>query len=70
MTDTETLNITIARAAEEWTTQDLEAIVAGLRSQRERWNIEQQKGSRKLVQSKSVATGVSAKAAKLRGTIL
>ena len=69
MIDTETLDITIERAA-EGTIQDLEAIVAGLRAQRERWNVEQQKGSRKIVKSKAIATGVSAKAAKLRGTIL
>lgn len=68
---TETLDQTIARKAEEWTTSDLETIVAGLRAQRERWNIEQSKGSRKLVKSnsvtKTVKKKVSAKASKLKG---
>ena len=50
-----TLNETIAKKAEEWTKSDLESIVAGLREQRERWNAEQQKGSRKRVSSKQIS---------------
>ena len=64
---TETLDQTIAIKAEEWTTDDIEVIVAGLRAQRERWNIEQSKGSRKLVKSNSVTKKISAKASKLKG---
>jgi hypothetical protein len=50
----ETLNATISRAAEEWTTQDLLTIVEGLREQRARWNTEQLAGSRKRVTSKQI----------------
>jgi len=50
----ETLNITIARAAKDWTENDLAAIVAGLTAQCERWNAEQAKGSRKRVTSNKV----------------
>ena len=50
----ETLNITIARSAESWTSQDLSAIVAGLREQRARWNQEQVKGSKKRVTSNKI----------------
>ena len=68
---TETLDQTIAIKAEEWTTADLETIVAGLRAQRSRWNIEQSKGSRKLVKSNAVSATpkkkVSTKGSKLRG---
>ena len=67
---TETLDQTIAIKAEEWTTDDIEVIVAGLRAQRERWNIEQSKGSRKLVKSNSVTKKISAKASKLKGVKL
>ena len=35
--------------------QEMAAIVQGLREQRERWNIEQRKGSRKLVKSSGIA---------------
>jgi hypothetical protein len=50
----ETLNETLSRQAAEWTTQDLEAIVAGMRSIREQWNTAQAVGSRKLVRSSSI----------------
>lgn len=50
----ETLNLTISRAAESWADQDLSAIVAGLRAQRDRWNLEQAKGSRKRVTSNKI----------------
>lgn len=52
--EVETLNETISRAAKDWTEQDLNAIVAGLRLQRERWNIAQATGSKKRIQSKSI----------------
>jgi len=50
----ETLDETLKRKAEEWTPDDIEAIIAGLRDQRERWNLEQQKGSRKRVTAKNI----------------
>ncbi len=51
-----TLNDLTQRAAATWTPSDLGAIVQGFREQRERWNIEQAAGSRKLVRSSQVAT--------------
>ena len=67
----ETLDQTIALKAEEWTTEDLETIVAGLRAQREKWNLEQTKGSRKLVKSSNIKKKtVSTKARKLKGLTL
>ena len=51
----ETLNEVIAKAAESRTDEDLASIVAGLRTQSERWNLEQAKGSRKRVTSKKIA---------------
>jgi len=53
---TQTLNEIIAKKAAEWTTQDLEQIVAGLREQSEKWNAEQAAGSRKLVKSSKIPT--------------
>jgi hypothetical protein len=53
---TDTLNDILAAKASEWTTQDLETIVEGLRSQRERWNAEQAIGSKRLVKSSNIQT--------------
>ena len=50
----ESLNETIRRAAESWTTTDLETIVTGLREQRSRWNVEQAAGTRKRITSKQI----------------
>jgi hypothetical protein len=58
MTDTtepayvETLNDLISKAAADWTTTDRHALVAALREQRERWNVEQRTGSNKRVTAK------------------
>jgi len=49
-----TLNETISRKAEEWTTQDLSAIVESLRRQREIWEQGQREGSKKRVSSKKI----------------
>jgi hypothetical protein len=55
---TETLNELLARKASEWDAEhDLPTIVAALREQRERWNIEQSSGSGKRVPSTKVETG-------------
>jgi len=49
-----TLNETISRKAEEWTAQDLSAIVESLRRQREIWEQGQREGSKKRVSSKKI----------------
>lgn len=75
---TETLDQTLAIKAEEWTQADLTTIIEGLRTQRERWNVEQAKGSRKVVKTKAIPTKpatpkkktIADKAAKLRGIVL
>jgi hypothetical protein len=51
---TSTLNEVLQKAAAEWTTQDLESIVEGLREQRKLWSVEQAHGSRKLVRSSAI----------------
>lgn len=53
-TAAETLHETLQRKAEEWSIADLEVIVAGLREQRDRWNLEQMAGSRKRVTSAQI----------------
>ena len=53
----ETLNEVLSRQAASWTDGDLEKIVAGFREVRERWNLEQNAGSRKLVRSSKVEVG-------------
>jgi hypothetical protein len=63
----ETLNETLSRAAADWTMQDLETIVAGLRTQREKWNEAQAAGSRKLVRSSNVAGNTIVKKGKFSG---
>ena len=55
-TPTQTLNDLLLMRASEWSPQDLEAIVEGLRAQRERWNQEQSIGSRTRVTAKQVST--------------
>ena len=50
----ETLDETLKRKAEEWSPDDINAIIEGLRNQRERWNLEQQRGSRKRITAKSI----------------
>lgn len=55
MTDqAETLRETLQRKAQEWSIPDTKTIVAGLREQRERWNLEQMAGSRKRVTSAQI----------------
>ena len=51
---TVTLNEIVSQAAIEWSHEDITAMVAGFRDQRERWNAEQQAGSRKRVPSTKV----------------
>lgn len=64
----ETLNDLISKAAAEWTTTDRHALIAALREQRERWNAEQQAGSRKRVTSKQTeVTRKGARALSLAG---
>jgi hypothetical protein len=48
----ETLNDLISKAAADWSTTDRHALVAALREQRERWNVEQRAGSNKRVTAK------------------
>lgn len=50
----ETLDETLKRKAEEWSPADIEAIIEGLRNMRDHWNLEQQKGSRKRITTKSI----------------
>lgn len=52
---TETLNETLQRKADTWTPEITLHIVEALRAQRDRWNIEQQTGSRKRVSSKQIS---------------
>ena len=52
--DSELLNETIARAAEDWSDEVVLTIISGLRAQRDRWNINQAQGSKKRVTSKKV----------------
>lgn len=53
--ETETLNITLASAAESWKRdRELTQIVAGFREQAKRWSIEQAAGSRKRVTTKQI----------------
>lgn len=51
---TQTLNDLLTVAANDWTPEHRQAIVATLRTQRELWNREQNIGSRKRVTSKQV----------------
>lgn len=50
----ETLDITIARAAEGWSEEDRLVIITGLRALRVRWNAEQTKGSKKRITSNKI----------------
>ena len=52
----ETLADTLRKHAKQLTDADLTVLVAGLREQRSRWNVEQAQGSRKLVPSKKIVT--------------
>lgn len=55
---TNTLNTLLKTKASEWNIEhDIPTIVASLRTQRERWNAEQAKGSRQIVKSKNIPTG-------------
>lgn len=49
-----TLTDTLRKHAKDLTDQDMEVLVAGLREQRQRWNIAQASGSKERVTSKSV----------------
>jgi len=53
---TVTLNELLASAAAEWTPEHRLALISALRDQRERWNEEQAKGSRKRVTAKQIKT--------------
>jgi len=53
---TQTLNDLLLIRASEWSQEDLEAIVEGLRAQRERWTQEQSAGSRARVTARQVST--------------
>jgi len=52
---TQTLNDLLSSAAAEWSPDDRLALVTALRTQRERWNIEQNVGSGKRVTAKQVS---------------
>ena len=49
-----TLNDTIKTQALTWTDQTLEEIVAGMREQSSRWNLNQRTGSKQRVTSKQI----------------
>jgi len=53
---TVTLNELLASAAVDWTPEHRLALISALRDQRERWNEEQAKGSRKRVTAKQIKT--------------
>ena len=53
---TVTLNELLASAATEWSPEHRLALISALRDQRERWNEEQSKGSRKRVTAKQIKT--------------
>lgn len=53
---TVTLNELLASVAAEWTPEHRLALISALRDQRERWNAEQAKGSRKRVTAKQIKT--------------
>lgn len=55
---TQTLNDLLSSAAAEWSKDTRMAMVVALRTQRERWNVEQSTGSRKRVPSTKVETSV------------
>jgi len=52
--DSELLNETIARAAEDWSDETILIIISGLRAQRDRWNVNQASGSKARVTSKKI----------------
>ena len=51
-----TLADTLRKHAQQFTNADMELLVAGLREQRERWNVTQQQGTRERVTSAKVVT--------------
>ena len=53
---TVTLNELLSSVASEWTPEHRLALISALRDQRERWNSEQAKGSRKRVTAKQIKT--------------
>lgn len=55
---TQTLNDLLSTAAAEWSPTSRQAMIQALRTQRERWNVEQSIGSRKRVTAKQVSTSV------------
>jgi len=52
----ETLADTLRKHATKLTDPDMEVLVAGLREQRNRWNVVQQQGSKERVTSRKVIT--------------
>lgn len=50
-----TLDELLAKSAQEWTDSEILQLIEGFRSQRERWNQEQQAGTKKRVTTASVA---------------
>ena len=51
----DTLNVLLAKSAQEWTEPEILQLIEALREQRERWNQEQQAGSKKHVTATSIA---------------
>lgn len=49
-----TLNELLAKSAQDWTDDEVLQLIEGLRSQRERWNQEQQAGTKKRVPAAKV----------------
>ena len=49
-----TLDELLAKSAQEWTESEVLQLIEGFRSQRERWNQEQQAGSKKYVTSTKI----------------
>lgn len=49
-----TLNTLLSSAATDWTPEHRLALITALRTQRDRWNAEQAKGSRKRVTAKQI----------------
>lgn len=54
----ETLNELVLSSALEWDDSRRKELIKAFREQRERWNVEQNIGSRKRVTSKQIETGV------------
>lgn len=51
-----TLNALLSSAASDWAPEDRQQLIEALRTQRERWNMEQSAGTGKRVTSKQIPT--------------